>query len=138
MSNKVGVRIGNRVYETEGKFLVCSDVGTGEQCFRKAFSHPQYETLRDLDIREVHITPDGKNILLLFDLANHGYKTVGNLACVTPSGEVMWWAELTDTGWDNYVGVRIDGDRIKAGSWGGYSCEIEPQTGRIVSKLFVK
>jgi hypothetical protein len=137
-NTKTSVHIGGRIYEADGKYLVCRDMRTGEQRFRRAFSHPRYETLKELDIHEVHVSPDGKGILLLFDLAPSGYKTVGNLAYVTPAGEVMWWAELTDTGRDTYVAVRISANGIVAQSWDGYSCEIDPKTGHIVSKRFTK
>ncbi len=138
MNGKTSTRIGDRIYEANGRYLICRDAGTGEQCFSKAFNHPEYETLRGLSIREVHASPDGKDIILLFESTRSGYKTAGNLARVTTSGEVMWWAELTDTGTDTYVSVGIGEGRILAQSWSGYSCEIDPQTGHILSMTFEK
>jgi hypothetical protein len=136
--NKRYVQIGDKAFKADGKYLVCNDIRTGEECFRKAFSHPRYETLKDLSISEVHASPDGKDIILLFALSSPGYKTVGNLARVATTGDVLWWAELTDTGRDTYVAVKTNGGRIVAQSWDGYSCEIDPKTGRILSKKFVK
>lgn len=137
-TSKISARIGSKIYRADGKHLVCKDMRTGKQVFRKAFSHSQYETLKDLDIREVHVSPDGKDLVLLFDPGPPGYKTVGNLARVTLAGEVLWWAELTDTGRDAYIAVRVDGDKIVATSWECYKCEIDMRSGRILSKAFAK
>jgi len=138
MNNKTSVQIGDNVYTADGKYLICTNLRTGERCFSKSFSHPEYETLRDLSIREVHTSPDGQDIILLFEPPQRGYKTVGNLVRVTTVGEVIWWAELTDTGTDDYVAISIDAGRILAWSWSCYRCEIDPRTGRILSRTFTK
>jgi hypothetical protein len=135
---KTSVQINGKTYKADGKYLVCEDIKTGKQCFRKTFGHPQYMTLNNLDIREVHTSPDGEDIVLLFEPAPPGYKTVGNLARVTSAGEVVWWAELTDTGGDTYVAVETGEGKIVANSWDCYRCEIDLQTGRILSKTFTK
>jgi 16S rRNA C1402 (ribose-2'-O) methylase RsmI len=138
MDNKTSVQIGDNVYRADGKYLICTNLRTGKRCFSKSFNHPEYETLRDLGIREVQASPDSQDIILLFESPQRGYKTVGNLARVTTAGEVIWWAELTDTGTDDYVAVSIDAGRILAWSWNGYRCEIDPRTGRILSRAFTK
>jgi hypothetical protein len=138
MHSSMSVCIESRIYSPDGKFLLCVDNTTGKQCFRKAFSHPRYETLNNLDICEVHLSPDGKGIVVLFEMAPSGYKTVGNLACVTSAGEVMWWAELPDTGNDNFVAVEVKEGKIFAWSWSCQMCGIDPQTGHILSKIFTK
>jgi hypothetical protein len=138
VNDGTSIQIGDKIYEVEGKYLVCRNIGTGEECFRKSFKHEQYETLRDLNIWEVYASPDGKDIIVLFEISPPGYKTEGNLACVTLTGEVKWWAELPDTGRDSYVSIGLSGNSVVAQSRHGYRCDIDPHTGRIVSRTFTK
>lgn len=137
MSGKTFIQLEDKTYEAVGKYLVCKDTQTGTEDFRKTFNHPEYDTLQNLDLREVHVSPDGKSIVLLLDLPSPGYKTVGNLIRVTSRGEIEWWAELTDTGSDAYVSVGIEQNQIHAQSL-EFACAIDSQTGRILSKTFTK
>jgi hypothetical protein len=137
MSGRIFIQLDDKTYEAVGKYLVCKDVQTGKEDFRKTYNHPEYGTLRNLDIREMHVSPDHKDIVLLLDLPSSGYKTVGNLIRVTSKGEIVWWAELTDTGSDAYVSVGIGKDQIHAQSL-EFACAIDPTTGRILSKTFTK
>lgn len=132
------IQIDGKLYQVDGRFLICKDAETGQQYFKKSFDHPQYESLRSLSIREMHISPDKRGIILLLEPSDSEYKAAGNLVGVTVAGEVMWWAEPPDGGGDTYVSVGIDDKQIIAQSWDGFKCILNPDSGRIVSKKFTK
>ncbi len=138
VGKKLAVQLGDKQFEADGKQLICRDMKTGELCFAKTFDHPDYESLRDLNIREISPLPGGKDLVVLFEMAHRGYKTVGNLIRITALGDLVWWAELTDTGSDAYTAIAVSDEGIQAFSWDGYSCKIDPTTGRILSKTFAK
>ncbi len=99
----------------------------------KKYSHPEFESLQDLEVANGWQVPESKDMLLLLSPSPFGYKTEGNLIRVADDGRVLWWAELTDTGRDKYVDVRPEPDRIVATTWLGFRCELDYETGRILS-----
>jgi hypothetical protein len=134
----MSVTIGNRTFDIDGKYLVSHDSRTGRQVFRIAFEHSEYETLKNLAIKAIYVSPDGQDLVLLFEPAPSGYKRVGNIARVAPTGEVVWWAESTDSGGDTFIALEVDQEEIVATSWECYRCVLDPRTGRILSRTFTK
>lgn len=126
------------LYHIDGRYLICQKGINGDEYFRKAFDHAEYETLKNLSIESIALVPGGSDIVVLLEMPRAGYKTDGNLLCVTGDGDVLWWAELTDTGRDAYVELIVDSASITAQTWEGYLCVISPATGRILSRTFTK
>jgi hypothetical protein len=136
--DKVKVHLRGRVYRFEGDVLICQDSSTKATLFRQQLAHPEFVTLQNLTIKELHVAPDGQGLIVLFHPTDRGYKTVGNVLRTTLDGEIVWWAELTDAGFDTYVGVDVSSYGLWAGSMNGYSCRIDEQTGKIAEREFVK
>ena len=136
--DKVKVCLRGRVYRFVGDVLLCQDSSTNTVLFRKQLAHPEFVTLQNLIIKELHVAPDGQGLIVLFHPTARGYKTVGNVLQTTLEGEIVWWAELTDTGFDTYVSVSVSSDGIWASSMNGYSCRIDEQTGKIIERRFTK
>lgn len=136
--DKVEIHLRSRVYRFEGDVLLCQDSSTNTVLFREQLAHPEFVTLQDLTIKELHVAPDGRGLIVLFHLTERGYKTVGNVLRTTLDGEIMWWAELTDTGFDTYVGAKVSSYGIRVNSMNGYSCQIDEQTGKIIERRFTK
>jgi hypothetical protein len=76
-------------------------------------------------------------VVLLDYLA--GPKNFPNLMLVGPDGLVTWRAPLPDTaGNDAYVEFRWDGDDLLANTWSGYLIRIDPMTGSLKDRVYVK
>jgi hypothetical protein len=61
-----------------------------------------------------------------------------NLYCLDHDLRRLWTAELPSAG-DAYANPVLDrGVVLECGSWGGFTCEIDPGTGQIVRKAFTK
>ena len=62
-----------------------------------------------------------------------------NLFGVSSTANILWKAELptTNTG-DSYHSLDIINNRIRAYSWCSYECFIDPQTGKIIEKIFTE
>ncbi len=131
------IQLAGKTWQFAGDELIWEDTSTG---FKKRITihHPSFQSLQGLAIREIIPTPAQDGLLLLLEPAPPGYRTVGNLVCVNLEGEVEWWAELTDTGTDNYTAFRVNNEGITAYSWNGFSCQIDPRTGKIVKGEWVK
>ena len=97
------------------------------------YSHPNFESLQDLEVANGWKVLGSEDMLLLLSPSPFGYKTEGNLIRVADDGRALWWAELNDTGRDKYVDVRPEPDRIVATTWLGFRCELDYRTGRILS-----
>lgn len=136
--NQTQLQIDEHIFTIDGRQLVCESVPGGDECLRITFDHAEFDTLRNLNIASIALSPSGSEILVLLEIPLSGYKTVGNLLCVDMAGEIVWWVELTDTGRDAYVDVTVDSDTITVHSWEGYACKINPVTGRILSRSFTK
>ena len=127
---------GNRKWTFVGSELVEEDIVTGKRS-STPIGHPHYESLQKLTIRDVEWTPDHDAILVLLDVS-HGYRTVGNIACVEICGDIRWWVESLDTGWDSFTEMSVTEKGIIAFAGDGWNCQVDPKDGRIVSKVFVK
>jgi hypothetical protein len=82
---------------------------------------------------------DGKVIVLLDPDANLGRDgQFANLMALSPAGEHLWTAQLpTDKPADVYYRI-ISRQPLLADSFCSYECELDPQSGRIISKKFFK
>lgn len=62
-----------------------------------------------------------------------------NLFGVSLEGDVLWKCELptSDTG-DCYLSFKKENQRIIVYSWSSFDCVIDPTSGKIISKVFVK
>jgi len=61
-----------------------------------------------------------------------------NVYCLDGRFEILWKAEIPGSS-DAYSGpVSVTDAGLVCGSWEGYSCTIDPTTGRIRSKMFTK
>lgn len=61
-----------------------------------------------------------------------------NLYCITPNGKIVWEAEKPDPQ-TLYSRVRLteDGAILSTYTTGGHACDLEPGTGRILSKASI-
>ena len=68
----------------------------------------------------------------------HPNNRYANLVCYAADGTLVWRAELpTSGGGDCYFKVRSE-DPIVVSSFSSYRCTIDPETGRIVDRTFLK
>lgn len=80
---------------------------------------------------------EGKRIFVLFD-PDAGPGSFSNLVCLDLSGRRRWEAELPEPGRQD-VYYRISSRRpLVVNSFSSYKVELDPETGRILSKEFVK
>ncbi|MCR4408596.1 MAG: hypothetical protein NUW24_17030 [Anaerolineae bacterium] len=135
--NRIAIHWADWLFSFEGDTLVCLDRSTRATVFRKRLAHPDFETLQNLKIKELHVSPDRKGIIVLFHPPRRGYRTAGNLARVSLGGEIEWWSELTDTGIDAYVSVDVTKHGIWANSY-EFWCQIDERTGTIVQRHWAK
>jgi hypothetical protein len=88
--------------------------------------------------------PDGDAIVMLagVDAPRDPFgkpKAWANLIRVQPTGTVVWRAHpIENSGGDCWVGYSLRVGGLQASTWSGYSCELDLQTGRILSKSFTK
>jgi hypothetical protein len=73
----------------------------------------------------------------VIELLDWQMRQPSNLRRRSPSGTDVWIAETPDIA-DYFVEVHLDGDRLLATSFSGYRLVIDTQTGRTLSKEFVK
>jgi hypothetical protein len=89
------------------------------------------EAVRDLGLLVVVLFDPGANL--------SKFGQFPNLVAVRRDGSVFWTAELpSSTTGECYYKVRGADDEITAYSFGSYIVQIDPLTGRILSKEFVK
>lgn len=93
-------------------------------------------TPRHTRVVETVDTPFGK--LVREDY--YGYpQTESNLYMVDHNGTPLWFAEraMADDAYAN--GIRMASEHaVKCSSWNGFDCEIDLQTGKLVSSVFTK
>lgn len=79
-------------------------------------------------------------VVVLFDPDAYKakYGQFPNLVAVSRAGKRLWTAELpTTTSGDRYYRL-VNGEGLRAASVYSFICEIEPKTGRILRKQFIK
>jgi hypothetical protein len=65
-----------------------------------------------------------------------GAPAVRNLRAFSMTGDALWEAELPEDA--DYYHRLVGADPIEADSFSSFRCRIDPQNGRIVSKVFLK
>lgn len=65
-----------------------------------------------------------------------GLPAARNLRAYSSDGEVLWEAEMPEQ--VDYYGKIISVNPIEVYSFSGFRCRIDPQTGKITSKHFMK
>lgn len=83
--------------------------------------------------------PNGDRLLLL-TFTTGGPKTQQNLIRVDGSGSVVWRADPPDANaGDSWVSVEhMSGGNLMANSWSGWRVRLDPETGVVAAKQFVK
>ena len=83
--------------------------------------------------------------LILLDPSDRGREKFRNLLLIDPDGRERWRARLPLwpgfpflTGGDAFTHTEVRGGRIFANTWSGYFVEIDPRTGTLMTKIFVK
>ena len=82
----------------------------------------------------------GKHILVIHDpTAYPSQQPTPNLVAYTTNGERLWTAEnLTqNSATDAYVNFCSE-DPLWVGNFMGFNCKIDPQTGKLIEKVFTK
>ena len=78
-------------------------------------------------------------VFVIFDYMNYDKeKPASNLAAFDEEGKELWRAEnptaLTSDAYTSFLDEEI----LRVGNFAGYSCEIDPYTGRIIESEFTK
>lgn len=93
-----------------------------------------------LDYPIQHAVALGDSVIVLYDPDAYQLKfgQFPNLEAFTPRGQKLWTAELpTTTTGDRYYEL-LSGDPLLAHSFSSFRCEIDPASGKIVQKTFLK
>jgi hypothetical protein len=83
--------------------------------------------------------PQSNDGVVLFDYPleeRHG--TFANLIRITPSGTIVFHAELPEKSGDFYVRAEIRDGKLIANSWSCYRVSIDISTGLIIERVFTK
>jgi hypothetical protein len=71
--------------------------------------------------------------------AGEGTYRAENLVCVNSDGSLRWRAGLpANSGQDYFVGVALDGDRVRANTWSGWVMWLDCATGTAIKTAFAK
>ena len=65
------------------------------------------------------------------------YGGFNNLVRIRPDGSIVWRADLPARD-DPYTFAALEGTKLIASSWNGFSVEIDLETGKIISQEFTK
>jgi hypothetical protein len=79
----------------------------------------------------------GAKCILLLDRDDYTANIFKNLLCIDRSGSVVWVAPLPGSP-DSFVEARMAPDGLHAGSWSCYDLVLDPQSGKVLSQVFVK
>jgi hypothetical protein len=72
-----------------------------------------------------------------YDASPRGYGAFDNLLTLNSRGERAWVAELPTNGTDSYVAISSR-EPLVANSWSGFQCTLDPESGKILRKVFTK
>ncbi len=96
-----------------------------------------------MDIQPLHTQID-KTIatrvgMIVLEAPNKFPYTESNLYCIAPNSKILWKAEKPDPG-TLYSRVKLneDGATLSAYTTGGHACDLELNTGKIVSQATIK
>ncbi len=79
---------------------------------------------------------DGR-IFVLFDPGSGSWSS-GNMVCVGLDGEKLWVAEFPESGREDYYYLISSRNPLVVNSFSSYKCELDPATGKILSREFLK
>jgi hypothetical protein len=82
--------------------------------------------------------PRSQDSIVLLDYGQSKVNRFRNLLRCRPDGQVVWTADLPGGDIEAYVDVSWDGDKLSATSWSGYKVLIDPSTGKVTGRTFVK
>jgi len=80
---------------------------------------------------------EGERCLILLDMTASKEKVFENLLCVERSGSMVWKAELPDQP-DAFVKFEMTANGLRAWTWSGWALRLEPATGKILERYFMK
>jgi hypothetical protein len=83
-------------------------------------------------VRELSLENGNHVVLLAYDHAS----AKNNLFAVNRADQILWEAEMIDR--TPFCNVLLSEGKLLAMSFGGWLIELSPETGRIVSKEYVK
>lgn len=76
-------------------------------------------------------------ILLAYPCDELISRTFENILCYEADGSFFWRGQLPDTH-DSYVHMEVRDGVIYGTTWSGFRVSLDPQTGRVTNKEFVK
>ena len=92
----------------------------------------------ELAVEDSRALEDGSGAILLLD-SDHVSARRQNLVRVDSRGAIVWRADLPgDEVADAYLEMELEPQHVKATSWSGYRVAVDPSTGRVVKREFVK
>ena len=80
---------------------------------------------------------DDSKCLILLDTVASKEPTFENLLCVERNGNVVWKAELPQSN-DAFVSFEQTAEGLVANTWSGYRVRLDPATGKLMERQFVK
>jgi hypothetical protein len=83
-------------------------------------------------VRELCLENGNRVVLLAYDRAS----TKNNLFAMNRADQILWEAEMIDR--MPFCNVLLSEGKLLAMSFGGWLVELSPETGRVVSKEYVK
>jgi outer membrane protein assembly factor BamB len=119
------------IFSLHDKGIVVTDLGTGEVLWAgRPLGYMASEVLA---------FPSGDRAIVLLDYSSMPTGPAQNLICIGENGEVLWRSPLpTESPTDAFTAVRFVDDRIIANSWSGFRSVVDPQTGELIERTFVK
>jgi outer membrane protein assembly factor BamB len=92
--------------------------------------------LGDIPVSKV-LTVGPDRIVLLDWYKAYQERTWENLARINPTGEIIWRIGAPDSS-DIFVDVTIEDDRLYAQSWLGSRFLLDPKSGQVLERSFIK
>jgi hypothetical protein len=89
-------------------------------------------------VQKILRLPESDDHVVLLEYHSGGSENQQNLVRISPNGSIVWRAELPRSQTDTYVDAEIKGGRLFAGSWSAFHVEIDPESGKILSREFTK
>lgn len=80
---------------------------------------------------------DSSKCLILLDLMASEEQAFENLLCVERTGNVVWRVALVE-GPDTIVRFQMSPQGLSAWTWSGWLVKLDPLTGQIIEREFVK
>ena len=85
----------------------------------------------------VQLLPVGENVVVREDYYEFP-RGASNVYCVNAQLETIWEAELPHPT-DAYANPVVeDASALRCASWDGFTCDIDPQSGRLLKQSFTK